>query len=90
MATYIISYDLNKQKDYPKLYDAIKSAGTDWCHPMDSTWLVVSSAGAAALRDYIAKAMDQDDSLLVCKIEKGDSAWRAVSTVASAWLKANL
>lgn len=90
MPTYIISYDLNKQKNYPKLYDAIKSAGTNWCHPMDSTWLVVSNATSASIRDHIAKAMDQDDSLLVCRVAPNDSAWRNLSPDVSNWLKANL
>jgi hypothetical protein len=90
MAVYIISYDLNKQKNYPALYEAIKGAGTNWCHPMDSTWLIVSNAGSAAIRDHIARAMDQDDSLLVCKVERGDSAWRGIMPEASDWLKANL
>ncbi len=90
MSVYIISYDLNKQKNYPKLYEHIKGAGSSWCHPMDSTWLVVSDAGSAAIRDHIRKAMDQDDALLVCKVEKGDSAWTGLSTEASNWLKANL
>ncbi|THC39082.1 hypothetical protein C2862_24645 [Massilia sp. Mn16-1_5] len=90
MAVYIISYDLNKQKNYPALYDAIKSAGTNWCHPMDSTWLVVSSATSSVIRDHIARAMDKDDSLLVCKVAKGDSAWRGLSQQVSDWLKANL
>jgi len=90
MAVYIISYDLNKQKNYPKLYDQIKSAGTNWCHPMDSTWLIVSDSTSSTIRDHIAKAMDQDDTLLVCKVAKGDSAWRGLSPQISAWLKANL
>lgn len=89
MATYVVSYDLNNQKNYPALYDAIKSFGT-WCHPMDSTWLVASEWSAVQVRNHIWAAMDKDDTLLVTKVQKGDSAWVGVSDAAAEWFQANL
>lgn len=90
MPVFIISYDLNKQKNYPKLYDQIKTAGSSWCHPVDSTWLVSSNSTSALIRDHIKKSMDQDDAVLVCKVALGDSAWTGMSPQVSEWLKANL
>ncbi len=40
MATLMIGYDLNKTKDYPALFQAIKGLGGAWWHHLDSTWLV--------------------------------------------------
>jgi hypothetical protein len=89
MAVYVIIYDLNNRKDYPKLYDAIKSAGTNWCHALDSTWFIVSTAGSVAIRDYLRRATDSDDSLFVGLVGS-DAAWAGLQPDVSAWLKANL
>lgn len=88
MATYIISYDLNKQKDYPALYEAIKALGT-WCHPVDSPWLVVSDLSASSVRDHLKEVMDGDDALLVCRAST-PGAWTGLSSLAGKWLQANL
>lgn len=89
MAIHILSYDLNKQKDYLALYQAIKSLGS-WCHPVDSTFLVISSLSTAQVRDHVRAAMDGDDSLLVCTIPKGSgTAWSGMVPAAAEWLKAN-
>lgn len=86
MAVYAISYDLNKQKNYPRLYDQIKSAGSTWCHPMDSTWLIVSNAGVVDIRDYIARAMDSDDTLLVSEFVRGQWAGKGMAPAVVEWL----
>lgn len=88
MAVYIVTYDLNKVKDYPRLYEAITSAGTDWAHAQDSVWFVVSQAGSVAVRDYLREAMDSDDFLFVGAVAD-DSAW-ALPEKVSEWLKARL
>lgn len=88
MSIYIITYDLNKQKNYPKLYEAIKAAGTAYCHAQDSTWFIQSTAGAAAIRDYLSKAADYDDTLFVGQVTS-DSAWALPESV-SKWLMAKL
>lgn len=88
MTVYIISYDLNKNKNYPALYDEIKKLG-NWCHPLDSTWLVSTSLKAPAVRDRLRRAMDQDDALLVCKASV-DAAWINLHPKVSEWLKAKL
>jgi hypothetical protein len=89
VAIYVVSYDLNKQKNYPKLYDQIKSAGSTWCHPMDSTWLIVSNAGTVNVRDHIAKAMDQDDTILVSELVRGEWAAFNLAGPVAEWLNAN-
>jgi hypothetical protein len=37
MATLLGGYDLNKTKDYPALFQAIKGLGGAWWHHLDST-----------------------------------------------------
>ena len=87
--TYEISYDLNKPgQDYPDLFDEIKKLGS-WCHPVDSTWFVVSSLGVSEIRDRLLRVMDSSDSLVVVKASE-PGAWHGLSESVSNWLKDNL
>lgn len=89
MATYLIGYDLNKQKDYPKLIDAIKALSGTWWHHLDSTWILVTNKSAADIRDILRKHIDGDDELLVVKLS-GEGAWAGFNEQGSKWLKDNL
>lgn len=88
MRTYIISYDLNKHKNYPALYEAIKAISNNWCHPLDSTWFVVTDLNAIQIRDRILKVIDEDDDLIVARTESSDCAWHLHDKDVSSWLKA--
>jgi hypothetical protein len=68
MALYLISYDLNKpEKDYPKLWEALKEIGAK--KVLYSQWAVSRvNTTSAGLRDYIWKFMDSNDRLLVADI----------------------
>ena len=91
MALYQICYDLNRQKDYPALYNAIKSVGSDWCRVVDSTWFVISNSSSASIRDSLRRAADWDDSLFVMKVTTPtEAAWTGLSDEVSAWLKSRL
>jgi hypothetical protein len=87
MATYIVSYDLRKQRNYDALYEAIKSYGT-WAHILESLWAIVSSRTTSEVRDHLAKFIDSDDGLFVIKSGK-EAAWVGV-TCNNEWLKQNL
>ena len=87
MSCYIISYDLLKQKDYGKLYDAIKAYGT-WAHIHESVWAVVTDDSAVTVRDTLLSHVDSDDRIFVVK-SAGIAAWRGVLWSAQ-WLQDNL
>ena len=45
---FLISYDLRHiNKDYSKLYDAIKNEG-EWRHILESTWLIKTNSNNCA------------------------------------------
>jgi len=88
MKVYQISYDLRKQRDYDPLYERIKAYG-NWCHPLESTWVITTTQSAAQIRDYLAGVMDQDDGLLVTRLQ-GEAAWRNLDDKVSSWLKDQL
>jgi len=45
MACYLVTYELLRPgQDYTNhLHKRIKAALTQWCHPLESTWFLVSS-----------------------------------------------
>ena len=88
MAVYQINYDLRKQKDYSSLIERIKSCGA-WCHPLESTWIVVTNKTAIQIRDYLNVVMDNDDGLLVTRLQ-GEAAWYGLTHEVSQWIQNNL
>ncbi len=87
MATYMVSYDLVKNRNYNSLFEALRSYA-NWAHIHLSVWAVVSNATSEQVRDHLLQHMDNDDRLIV--IRSGDYAsWRGV-LCDSDWLKKNL
>ncbi len=87
MATYIVSYDLRKEKNYEKLYDAIKSYWT-YAKILESLWAIKSNQTKSEIRNYLSSFMDNDDWLFVLKSGK-EWAWKNVNC-SNEWLKTNL
>jgi hypothetical protein len=90
MATYLISYDLNRPgQDYADLLEAIKGLGGAWWHYLDSTWIVKHDGPAKVIRNALRPHIDSNDELLVVKLS-GEGAWAGFSEKASEWLKGKL
>lgn len=87
MKVYQISYDLRKQRNYEALYERIKTY--NWCHPLESSWVIATQQSASQVRNYLAQAMDQDDGLLVTRLS-GEAAWQNLGDQVSRWLKEKL
>lgn len=88
MKVYQINYDLRNQRNYSTLTDKIKSYGT-WAKPLESCWIVATNQSASQIRDGLASVMDNDDGLLVTRLE-GEAAWRGLSSEITKWLKEQL
>lgn len=89
MSIQQISYDLRAPgRSYQPLYDAIKSYKT-WCHPLESTWLVVTTESAATVHGKLWRHMDSNDGLLVTGLT-GEAAWLGLSREVSQWLREQL
>lgn len=87
MATYIISYDLRKNRNYDGLYGAIKSYGT-WAKITESTWAIKTSSTAVQVRDHLGSVTDKDDRIFVVK-SGVEAAWRN-AIAKNEWLKEHL
>lgn len=72
---HLITYDLNKTKDYPQLYQAIKGLG-DWIRDpdLDSVWFVSTSLDANQTNERLLQHIDQDDRIFVTRLYSGEYA----------------
>lgn len=92
MATFLIGYDLNKDEtssEYQRLIKEIKALGT-WAKPLESTWFVVSSSTASAIRDHLKQFLDSNDEMLVLNISDDDWATKGLNKDVTEWMKAHL
>lgn len=91
MRTYLVTYDLMRPgKDYPALFNAIKSAAAagGWAHPLDSFWLINTGLTGAQLRDYLLRFIDRNDRIFVADVGN-DWAGFGLTPAVVDWLHAN-
>lgn len=87
MNIYSITYDLRKVKDYEKLYKAINSCSPDnWAKPTESQWLIVSDKTATQINSYLSNYVDNDDVLMIVKIDPNDCAATNITAGVAKWL----
>ncbi|GHA87215.1 hypothetical protein GCM10009069_08150 [Algimonas arctica] len=68
MAYYAISYQLNKEKDYQKLWDELKRLNAH--KAMNSFWFLdLTTDETSVVRDHFKGFKDDDDAICVVKIE---------------------
>ena len=87
MSSFIVSYDLISNRDYSKLYEAIRNYGS-YAHVLESVWIIKSSSSSTNIRDNLKSYIDSDDKLFVAKLT-GESAWKNLSKDVSDWIKNN-
>lgn len=89
MPARLITYDLSKPgQDYSDLHDAIKGIGT-WWHCLESTWIVITDATPAQVRDHLTGYLDADDSLVVFNLSGGWASYN-LSEECADWLQSNI
>jgi hypothetical protein len=86
MANFVVGYQLNKQKDYPELWDELKRL--DGHKAMNSFWLVdVNVPDANRLMRHLTTYVDQDDMLFVSEITEKPAAKKCYQGT-QAWIDA--
>jgi len=67
MKSYLVSYDLKKNRNYQKLYDTLDVMGAK--RILESTWLFKErNTNSDYLRDYFKTVIDSDDMLIVSEV----------------------
>ena len=79
--TYLISYDLHRERDYARLYQLL--AAWDAVCLTESNWLVRLAGPTPVIRDIVAGALDNDDTVAVVQLPHG-SDWATLRTNSAA------
>lgn len=76
MKTYLISYDLYKTgQNYELLIENIKKLSpNNWCHPLESLWVIKSNFESIQIRNDLRNFIDENDLILVAQITE-NTAW---------------
>jgi hypothetical protein len=67
MALYFVDYDLRKQRDYAKLYEALQNLGA--VRVLESLWAFkYDGTSCIAIRDLLRNQIDSDDRLIISQV----------------------
>lgn len=87
MASYLLTYDLRKARDYEALYEQLKE--WDAVALLESVWLFDYVGSSGTIRDHLKTLMDGDDGLAVIQLVPPFGwATRHVTAEANSWLTA--
>jgi hypothetical protein len=87
MPSYLITYDLRKQRNYKSLYECL----AQWkaVSLLESVWLADLKGPTSEIRRILLDHVDSDDGLAIVELKSQfDWATRQVPAAASQWLKA--
>ena len=88
MAIYAVTYDLNKNKDYQKLWDALDKFESH--KAAKSFYLVrINNDKAEVLKKHLEHFIDDDDILIVIKFKIQDISTHTPIEGTDEWIKRN-
>lgn len=71
MSALLISYDLNSPgQDYEEVHHAIRGLGSAVGHPLESTWIVITSMTPELAYRALKPSFDQNDNFLIVDITR--------------------
>lgn len=76
MAIFSVTYDLNKEKDYKKLWDELERLNGHKA-ALSYYFIDVNSDSAIVIRDHLLGFVDNDDRLIVCRLDVRPATHRA-------------
>lgn len=86
MTTFVLTYDLIKRKDYPKLWDELELLGGH--RALASFWLLDLNHTAKEVHDHLKSFVDGDDKLWVSELTKAHH-YSGANAGTNAWIAAN-
>lgn len=75
MALYVLSYDLIKDKNYQKLWDALEKQGA--FKALASVYLISTSSSHKEVNDWIKSLIDDNDKFLLAVTTKAQLSYTA-------------
>lgn len=88
MATFIVSYDAHKVRDYSRFYKA--AAQHNGVALLDSMWAFEFDSTAAQVRDWAHSLFDADDSIVVLQLKPTLNWSTYQAPIAAEWCSRNI
>lgn len=86
MASFVVTYDAHKVRNYNELYEAMKQ--NDGVRLAESVWGVELNNTVSEVRDWARGLLDDDDTIVVIQLKpKLSWATRKASKEVNDWLK---
>jgi hypothetical protein len=90
MSALLVGYDLNRPgQNYHELIKFLQSQ-QNWCHPLDSTWIVLTTKTPSQFVDEIKRFIDSTDEVMVMNVTNDDWATFGLSTQVTNWLQTHV
>ena len=70
MATFIITYDLNRETTRPPIVKKIKNVGTSWAMLSESSYAITSNETPGQVFNKLKPLLDSNDNLYVITLKK--------------------
>ncbi|MXP43688.1 CRISPR-associated protein Cas2 [Allopontixanthobacter sediminis] len=86
MTTFVLTYDLIKNKDYPTLWDELEKLGAH--RALDSFWLISVKNSAKEVHAHFKNFIDKDDKVWVSELTT-NNWYTGANAGTNAWIKAN-
>lgn len=85
MATFVISYDLNNDKDYSKLW--LELERLNCVRALESVWIGNLTGSVESVKNHFTKYVDSDDSLIIAETHNAKLAFKRPYQKALDWQK---
>ncbi|MGR3513129.1 MAG: hypothetical protein ACU0GG_10215 [Paracoccaceae bacterium] len=87
MATYIVTYDLNKETKRPPIVKEVKSFGS-WARLSESSYAISTTSSPKQVYEKLSKHLDGNDSCYIITLSK--PYWGQGPRDVNEWLDNNL
>lgn len=88
MGFYTVTYDLNKKKDYEKFEEGVRKVSSNrYVKCTLSQYVIQSTLTASQIRITLQSHADNDDSILVLKLDITDWSYAGLSGKVGDWLQ---
>ncbi|KHO16737.1 MULTISPECIES: hypothetical protein [Acinetobacter calcoaceticus/baumannii complex] len=88
MAFYTVTYDLNKKKDYAKFEEGIRKVSSGkYIKGTLSQYVIQSQLNAQQINITLQAHSDNDDSILVLKLDVSDWSYTGLPDGLRSWLQ---
>ena len=88
MSFYTVTYDLNKKKDYAKFEEGVLKVSSSRCVKCTlSQYVIQSTLTAPQIRIALQGYADNDDSILVLKLDISDWSCVGLPETVPGWLQ---